>query len=73
MTPGGFNVDDYLKTQPMGSTSNTTNNSKSVSQNNPVTVNVQGATDPQATGSAVARAMGQVNDMSLRNVQTAIR
>ena len=73
MTPGGFNVMDYFKTPPMGSASSTTNNNKSVSQNNPVNVTVHGAGDPQATGTAVARAVGQANDMSLRNVQTAIR
>lgn len=73
MTPGGFNVDNYLKSNPMGSSSTSNDNSRSVSQNNPVTVNVQGGGDPQATGQAVARAVGQANDMSLRNVQTAIR
>jgi len=71
--PDTFKADDYLRSQPMGSTSNSNDNSRTVSQNNPVTVNVQGAGDPQATGSAVARAVGTANDMSLRNVQTAIR
>ncbi len=72
-TPGAFNPNDYLRSQPMGSTSTSNDNSRTVTQNNPVTVNVQGGGDPQATGTAVARAMGTVNDMSLRNVQTAIR
>lgn len=72
-SPGNFNVDDALRSSPMGSTSSNTDNSRTVSQNNPVTVNVQGANDPAATGAAVGRAVGQANDMGLRNVQTAIR
>ncbi|WP_449411090.1 phage tail tip lysozyme [Methylobacterium komagatae] len=73
MSPVSFNVDDYLKSRPMGSTSTSNDNSRKVSQNNPVTVNVHGATDPQAAGAAAGRAVSQANDMSLRNVQTAIR
>lgn len=70
--PGRTNVNDLLRSNPMGSTTSN-DNSRSVSQNNPVTVNVHGASDPQATASAVARGVSSANDMSLRNVQTAIR
>ncbi|MGC5779839.1 hypothetical protein [Methylobacterium sp. NFXW15] len=72
-TPNTFNPSDYMRSQPMGSTSTSNDNSRTVSQNNPVTVNINGASDPQATASAVTRGVGQAHDMSLRNVQTAIR
>lgn len=73
MSPGSFDVEGYLRSQPMGASSTSNDNSRSVTQNSPVTVNVQGAGDPQATGAAVGRAVSMANDMSLRNVQTAIR
>lgn len=71
-TPGGFNVDDYLRSLPMGASSST-DNSRSAVMNSNVNVTVNGATDPQATASAVTRGVGTAHDMSLRNVQTAIR
>ncbi|GJD36601.1 hypothetical protein [Methylobacterium aerolatum] len=73
MSPGTFRVDDALRSQPMGSVSNSNDNSRSATMNSNVNVTVNGAADPQATGAAVARSVGTVNDMSLRNVQTAIR
>lgn len=69
---GRTSVDDLLRSNPMGSTSST-DNSRTVTQQNPTTVNVYGATDPQATASAVTRGVSSAHDMSLRNVQTAIR
>jgi muramidase (phage lysozyme) len=71
--PGSFNVDNYLGSKPMGSTSNTTDMSRTLTNNAPVTVNVQGANDPAATGAAVARGVSAAGDMNLRNVQTALR
>ncbi len=73
MSPGTFNVDDALRSQPMGSVSSSNDNSRSATMNSNVNVTVNGASDPQATASAVTRGIGQANDMSLRNVQTAIR
>lgn len=73
MSPGTFNVDDALRSQPMGSVSNSNDNSRSATMNSNVNVTVNGASDPQATASAVTRGVGQAHDMSLRNVQTAIR
>jgi hypothetical protein len=70
--PGRTSVDDLMRSGPMGSTSST-DNSRTVTQQNPTTVNVYGATDPQATASAVTRGVSSAHDMSLRNVQTAIR
>ncbi len=63
-TPNTFNPSDYMRSQPMGSTSTSNDNSRTVSQNNPVTVNINGASDPQATASAVTRGVGQAHDMS---------
>lgn len=71
--PNTLNLDDYMRSQPMGSMSTSNDNSRTVTQQNPVTVNINGASDPQATASAVTRGVGQAHDMSLRNVQTAIR
>lgn len=71
-TPGSFDIDAYLRSQPMGASSST-DNSRSAVMNSNVNVTVNGATDPQATASAVTRGVGTAHDMSLRNVQTAIR
>ncbi|GJD47004.1 hypothetical protein AFCDBAGC_4889 [Methylobacterium cerastii] len=73
MSPGGFDLNAYLGSQPMGSTSNSTDMSRTLNNNAPVTVNVQGANDPAATASAVARGVSAAGDMNIRNVQTALR
>lgn len=73
-SPGSFSVDDYLRAAPMGSTNNSTDNSRSIKQDNNVSVTIQGGSgDAQATGASVRRALGDVHAMSLRNVSTAIR
>lgn len=57
----------------MGSTTTTSDNSRSVNQNNPVNVTITGAQDAGATGTSVERAVNSANELSLRNAQAAIR
>jgi hypothetical protein len=57
MLRGSFNVDGYLCYQPMGATSAITDNSRSAAMNSNLTLNVTGATYPQATASAVPEAV----------------
>ena len=61
VTVKGFDATSVQKTIPKGAAAYVAN------------VTVNGATDPQATASAVTRGVGSAHDMSLRNVQTAIR
>ncbi|TXN15877.1 hypothetical protein FV219_01525 [Methylobacterium sp. WL122] len=73
MARQSFDPSAYLSSRPMGTTSNSTDMSRTLNNNAPVTVNVQGATDPTATASAVARGVSAAGDMNIRNVQTALR
>lgn len=71
-SPGGFDV-NRLGAQPMGASASSSDNSRSVTQNNPINVTINGASDPATTASAAERAVGRANDLSLRNAQSAIR
>jgi len=69
--PGSFDV-NALGSQPLGS--NTVNNAGAQVTMAPVTnIKIDGANDPASVGAAVERAQGRANDLSLRNVQAAIR
>lgn len=69
-----INVDDLLRSHvPMGWSNGGNDNSRSFSQSNNVKVEINGASDPASTASAVQRGLNDVHSLSLRNVQTAIR
>lgn len=70
--PGSFDV-NRLGAPPMGSGASSNDNSRSVTQNNPINVTINGASDPATTATAAERAVGRANDLSLRNAQSAIR
>lgn len=70
--PGSFDV-NRLGAQPMGANSASADNSRSVTQNNPINVTINGASDPATAATAAERAVGRANDLSLRNAQSAIR
>jgi hypothetical protein len=74
MARQSFNFNDYMRSAPMGTTSNSTDMSRTLNNNAPVTVNVQGGNgDAAAIGAATARGAAMAGDMNLRNVQTALR
>jgi hypothetical protein len=73
MNPGGFNVMDYMHSQPMGSSSTSTDNSKRVDMKGDTHVHITTTGDATATAASFKRAAGDVNAMRLRDVQTAIR
>lgn len=72
MSPGTFNVDDYMRSHPMGSSS--VDNSKSVSATHgDINVNITGGGSPDAMATSFRRAASDVQRMQTRDVQTAIR
>ncbi|TXN71474.1 glycoside hydrolase family 104 protein [Methylobacterium sp. WL6] len=70
--PSSFDVNAYLRSAPMG-TSSTTNNQSSMNVNSPTNVTINGVTDPQKAAEHFERAANRSNDLMVRNVQAAAR
>lgn len=70
--PGSFDV-NRLGAAPLGSSTVNNNAGAQVKMEHNTTIKIDGAGDPASVGSAVERAQGRANDLSLRNAQAAIR
>ncbi|WP_156394204.1 hypothetical protein [Methylobacterium sp. Leaf94] len=68
---GSFDVNALGAAPPLGSS--TVNNGSTVTMNHNTTVKIDAGGDPATAGAQTERAVGRANDLSLRNVQTAIR
>lgn len=75
MSPGGYDVNKLPAGQPMGAsavTATTNNAGATVTMQPTTTVTINGG-DPASNAAQFERAAGRVNDLALRNAQTAIR
>lgn len=68
-----FDVKDLLKPgAPLGANPVYNSTSNNVTMNSPVSIKIDGATDPATTGVYVERATRRAAELNLRNAQTAI-
>ena len=70
--PANFDVAALTAAPPLGANPVYNSTSNNVTMNSPVSIKIDGATDPATTGVYVERATRRAAELNLRNAQTAI-